>query len=198
MTSAMQTRLGALGVLGPDGEIPRAAAAGAATAASLYAIYMKEGGDRRTLRRPARGRTVEDRARASARLRSRVRPRSRLLGAAGRGGTHGDDLRPGAAGALCDAGCRRRERRVAPPPARPDTRARSGGVPRASGLRRGDSRRGRGRAPGAARLGGRRRADRDLRRTRTPTRSTRTSGACCRRCAARSRRRARASATSTS
>ena len=35
-------------MLGPEGEIPRDAADGAAAAASLYAIYMKAGGDRRT------------------------------------------------------------------------------------------------------------------------------------------------------
>jgi ethanolamine ammonia-lyase large subunit len=48
MTSAMQQRLEALGVVGPEGEIPRFASGAATGAASLYAVYMQEGGDRRT------------------------------------------------------------------------------------------------------------------------------------------------------
>src|SRR5207248_3692269 len=47
ITSAMRSRLVALGALPPDGAVadPRI---GAQATASLYAAYMKEGGDRRT------------------------------------------------------------------------------------------------------------------------------------------------------
>jgi ethanolamine ammonia-lyase large subunit len=48
ITSAMRRRLVALGVMRPDGEVPHPRVDGQATA-SLYAAYLKEGGDRRTV-----------------------------------------------------------------------------------------------------------------------------------------------------
>jgi ethanolamine ammonia-lyase large subunit len=47
ITSAMRTQLAALDAVPPDGEVPHPRAGAQATAA-LYAVYVKEGGDRRT------------------------------------------------------------------------------------------------------------------------------------------------------
>jgi len=47
IASAMRQRLVALDALSPDGEVPHPRVGGQA-AAALYAVYMKEGGDRRT------------------------------------------------------------------------------------------------------------------------------------------------------
>ena len=79
ISSPMQRRLTALGV----SDARRPPARRRRSAASLYAGYMKAGGDTRSARDAARGGAPAARGAARARLRPRARARAGLRGAAG-------------------------------------------------------------------------------------------------------------------
>jgi len=138
ITSAMRKQLAALDAVPPDGEVPHPRAGAQATAA-LYAVYVKEGGDRRTtdaLREKAQSRsTACERADSTS-----VWTRRGARGAAGRACPHGDDLRPGTACALRRAGRRRRAGGVPASHSRSDRLTRPRGISRTPTLRRIDSR----------------------------------------------------------